>query len=139
MTDKTNPVDLVTGHRRMRRNRKADWTRRMVQENRLTVDDLIWPIFVVPGSGIVEPIEAMPGVNRMSVDKAVEAAKEAADLGIPALATFPNIEMRLRDETGSNSLAANNLINETTRAIKSRAEHRRHHGRGARSVHQPRP
>ncbi len=118
MTDKTNPVDTITGHRRMRRNRKADWTRRMVQENRLTVDDLIWPIFVVPGSGIVEPIDAMPGVNRMSVDKAVEAAKEAADLGIPALATFPNIEMRLRDETGSNSLAANNLINETTRAIK---------------------
>lgn len=118
MTDKTNPVDLITGHRRMRRNRKADWTRRMVQENRLTVDDLIWPIFVVPGSGIVEPIEAMPGVSRMSVDKAVEAAREAADLGIPALATFPNIEMRLRDETGSNSLAANNLINETTRAIK---------------------
>lgn len=118
MTDKTNLVDLITGHRRMRRNRKADWTRRMVQENRLTVDDLIWPIFVVPGSGIVEPIEAMPGVNRMSVDKAVEAAREAADLGIPALATFPNIEMSLRDETGSNSLAANNLINETTRAIR---------------------
>ena len=140
MTDKTNPVDTITGHRRMRRNRKADWTRRMVQENRLTVDDLIWPIFVVPGSGIVEPIDAMPGVNRMSVDKAVEAAKEAADLGIPALATFPNIEMRLRDETGSNSLAANNLINETTRGDQTgSAEHRRDHRRGARSLHQPRP
>ncbi len=118
MQNKTHIVDEITGHRRMRRNRKADWTRRLVQENRLTVDDLIWPIFIVPGTGIVDPIAAMPGVNRMSVDKAVEAAKEAADLGIPALATFPDIEMELRDETGSNSLVANNLINQTTAAIK---------------------
>jgi len=118
MQDKTHLVDEITGHRRMRRNRKADWTRRLVQENRLTADDLIWPVFVVPGTGIVEPIPAMPGVNRMSVDKLVEAAKEAADLGIPAIATFPNIEMELRDETGSNSLEANNLINQATIAIK---------------------
>ncbi|MBB5572089.1 MULTISPECIES: porphobilinogen synthase [Rhizobium] len=118
MQDKTHLVDEITGHRRMRRNRKADWTRRLVQENRLTVDDLIWPIFLIPGSGIAEPIPAMPGVNRMTVDKAVEAAKEAADLGIPALATFPNIEMELRDETGSNSLEKNNLINLATAAIK---------------------
>ncbi|NLS03106.1 porphobilinogen synthase [Rhizobium sp. P32RR-XVIII] len=118
MQDKTHLVDEITGHRRMRRNRKADWTRRLVQENRLTVDDLIWPVFVVPGSGIVEPIPAMPGVNRMSVDKLVEAAKEAADLGVPAIATFPNIEMALRDETGSNSLEANNLINQATIALK---------------------
>ena len=118
MSDKTHLVDHVTGHRRMRRNRKSDWTRRLVQENRLTVDDLIWPIFLVPGTDIVEPIPAMPGVNRMSVDRAVEAAKEAADLGIPALATFPNIEMNLRDETGSHSLEENNLINQATRAIK---------------------
>ncbi|OEC93119.1 MULTISPECIES: porphobilinogen synthase [unclassified Rhizobium] len=118
MENKTHLVDEITGHRRMRRNRKADWTRRLVQENRLTVDDLIWPIFVIPGTGIAEPIPAMPGVNRMTVDKAVEAAKEAADLGIPALATFPNIEMELRDETGSNSLERNNLINLATAAIK---------------------
>ncbi|GAC1042630.1 porphobilinogen synthase [Rhizobium sp. No.120] len=118
MENKTHLVDEITGHRRMRRNRKADWTRRLVQENRLTVDDLIWPIFVIPGTGIVEPIPAMPGVNRMTVDKAVEAAKEAADLGIPALATFPNIEMELRDETGSKSLEKNNLINLATAAIK---------------------
>lgn len=111
-------VDAITGHRRMRRNRKADWTRRMVRETRLTVDDLIWPIFLVPGTGITEPIEAMPGVNRMSVDRAVEAVRRAAGLGIPAIATFPNIEMSLRDETGSNSLAADNLINGATRAFK---------------------
>ncbi|MUZ71500.1 porphobilinogen synthase [Agrobacterium vitis] len=118
MTNKTHLVDDITGHRRMRRNRKADWTRRMVQESRLTVDDLIWPIFLVPGSGIIEPIAAMPGVNRMSVDKAVEAVKEAADLGIPAIATFPNIEMNLRDQTGSHILEANNLLNQATAAIK---------------------
>lgn len=118
MNDRTNLVDRITGHRRMRRNRKADWTRRLVQENRLTVDDLIWPIFIVPGTNVVQPIDAMPGVNRMSIDKAVEAVKEAADLGIPAIATFPNIDMSLRDETGSNSLAADNLINQATRAFK---------------------
>ncbi len=118
MTDKTHLVDHITGHRRMRRIRKADWTRRLVCENQLTVDDLIWPVFVVPGTNIVDPIPSMPGVNRMSVDKLVEAAKEAADLGIPALATFPNIEMELRDETGSQVLEANNLINQATAAIK---------------------
>jgi len=118
MQDKTHLVDEITGHRRMRRNRKADWSRRLVQENRLTVDDLIWPIFLVEGSGIVDPIAAMPGVNRMSVDKAVEAAKQAADLGIPALATFPNIDLGLRDETGTEALSVNNLINRATAAIK---------------------
>lgn len=118
MTDKTHAVDHITGHRRMRRNRKADWTRRLVRENSLTVDDLIWPVFVVPGTGIIDPIAAMPGVNRMSVDKLVEAAKEAADLGIPAIATFPNIEMDLRDITGSQILERENLINRATAAVK---------------------
>jgi len=118
MTGKTHLVDEITGHRRMRRNRKADWTRRLVQENRLTVDDLIWTVFVVPGTNVIEPVAAMPGVNRMSIDRLVEAAKEAAGLGIPALATFPNIDMSLRDETGSNSLASDNLINEATCALK---------------------
>jgi len=111
-------IDDITGHRRMRRTRVADWSRRLVRETRLTVDDLIWPIFIIPGSGIVEPIAAMPGVNRMSVDKAVEAARMAADLGIPALATFPNVEMEKRDLTGSHALDPENLINQATRAIK---------------------
>jgi porphobilinogen synthase len=118
MTDKTHLVDEITGHRRMRRNRKADWTRRMTQENRLSVDDLIWPIFIVPGENIVDPIRAMPGVNRMSVDKAVEAIREAADLGIPAIAPFPDVEMDKRDETGSEILSRDNLINQFTRAVK---------------------
>lgn len=118
MSNKTHLVDEITGHRRMRRNRKADWTRRLVQENRLTVDDLIWPIFIVPGTNIVDPITAMPGVNRMSVDKAVEAIREAADLGIPAIAPFPDVEMDKRDATGSEILERNNLINVFTSAVK---------------------
>ncbi|KAA3512294.1 porphobilinogen synthase [Agrobacterium rosae] len=118
MNDKTHLVDHITGHRRMRRNRKADWTRRLVRENLLTVDDFIWPVFIVPGTNILEPIPSMPGVNRMSVDKAVEAVKEAADLGIPAITTFPNIDLNMRDETGSQVLEANNLINQATAAFK---------------------
>ncbi len=118
MNDKTHLVDHITGHRRMRRNRKADWTRRLVRENLLTVDDFIWPVFIVPGTNILEPIPSMPGVNRMSVDKAVEAVKEAADLGIPAITTFPNIELSMRDATGSQALEANNLINQATAAFK---------------------
>jgi porphobilinogen synthase len=116
--DKTHLVDEITGHRRMRRNRKADWTRRMVQENRLTVDDLIWPIFITHGTGVNEPLAAMPGVNRMSIDVAVEAVKEAADLGIPAIAPFPDIEMELRDQTGSEILNPDNLMNRFIRAVK---------------------
>lgn len=116
--DKTHLVDRITGHRRMRRNRKADWTRRLVRENRLTVDDLIWPVFVVPGTNIEEPLAAMPGVSRMSVDRLVEATKKAADLGIPAIATFPNVEMDKRDLTGSEILNPNNLLNQATRAVK---------------------
>ena len=64
MTGKTHLVDHITGHRRMRRNRKADWTRRLVRETQLSVDDLIWPIFLVAGSGIVEPIRAHRPLDR---------------------------------------------------------------------------
>src|SRR3954451_23076703 len=112
-------VDEITGSRRLRRMRKADWSRRLVRETRLTVDDLIWPIFLVAGSGRREPIAAMPGQFRLSVDAAVEEARRAADLGIPALATFPNVELRLRDQTGSQIVDPDNLITRATRAIKA--------------------
>ncbi|HET7413194.1 MAG TPA: porphobilinogen synthase [Pararhizobium sp.] len=114
----TPDVDRITGHRRMRRNRKADWSRRLVQENRLTPDDLIWAIFLVDGKDRSEPIEAMPDVFRVTVDRAVKEARRAADLGIPAIATFPKIEMAKRDATGSHILDRDNLINLATRAIK---------------------
>lgn len=112
-------VDEITASRRLRRMRKADWSRRLVQENRLTVDDLIWPIFLVEGENVRQEIPAMPGVFRLSVDVAVREAERAARLGIPALATFPNVDMALRDQTGSAILDENNLINRGTRAIKA--------------------
>ncbi|QOF72211.1 porphobilinogen synthase [Aminobacter sp. SR38] len=112
-------VDEITGSRRLRRMRKADWSRRLVQENRLTVDDLIWPIFIIDGENRKETIPAMPGVYRMSVDLAVKEAERAAKLGIPALATFPNVEMGLRDQTGAHILERDNIINRATRAIKA--------------------
>jgi porphobilinogen synthase len=111
-------VDEITGSRRLRRMRKADWSRRLVQENHLTVDDLIWPIFIMEGENRREPIDAMPGVYRMSIDLAVKEAKHAASLGIPAIATFPQIENDLKDAGGSEVLNEGNLINRATRAIK---------------------
>ncbi|MBD0416704.1 porphobilinogen synthase [Oryzicola mucosus] len=111
-------VDEITGGCRLRRMRKADWSRRLVQESRLSVDDLIWPIFIVDGKGRREEIAAMPGVFRMSLDFAVKEAERAAKLGIPAIATFPNVDMNLRDQTGSHILDADNIINKATRAIK---------------------
>ncbi|MBU0585834.1 MAG: porphobilinogen synthase [Alphaproteobacteria bacterium] len=112
-------VDEITASRRLRRMRKADWSRRLVQENRLTVDDLIWPIFVIDGENRREEIAAMPGVYRMSVDLAVREAERAAKLGIPSLATFPNVDLALRDQTGSHILDPENVINRATRAIKA--------------------
>jgi porphobilinogen synthase len=103
----------------MRRNRRTAWSRRLVAENRLTVDDLIWPIFIIDGRDKREPIAAMPGVERLSVDLAAREAEAAAKLGIPAVATFPYIDMALRDKTGSNIVEEDNLINRATRAIKA--------------------
>ena len=71
----------------MRRLRQSDWSRRMVRENHLTPNDLIWPIFVAGGQYLEEPISSMPGVNRLSIDMVGLAAKEAANLGIPCIAS----------------------------------------------------
>ena len=112
-------VDEITGGRRLRRMRKADWSRRLVREHALTANDLIWPVFLIEGDDRQEAIDAMPGVFRLTVDRAVEAALRARELGIPAIATFPNIPIDRRDRTGSHSLDADNLINRATRAIKA--------------------
>ncbi|RCS23124.1 porphobilinogen synthase [Phyllobacterium salinisoli] len=111
-------VDEITQGRRLRRMRKADWSRRLVQEHRLTVDDLIWPIFLCGGSNHSEPVEAMPGVQRFSVDMAVRQAERAAKLGIPAIAPFPHEDLEFRDVTGSHVANPDNLINRAVRAIK---------------------
>ncbi len=104
---------------RPRRNRKADWIRRMVRENALAADDLIWPLFLVDGSRTRVPIASMPGVERVSVDEAVRDAERAARLAIPCLALFPYTEPALRDADGSEALNPDNLVCRAIRAIKS--------------------
>ncbi len=103
---------------RPRRNRKADWTRRLTAENALTVNDLIWPVFVVDGNNRRDPVGSMPGVERLSIDLAVEAAAEAADLKIPVIALFPYTDPALRDERGSEGLNPENLVCSAVREIK---------------------
>ena len=103
---------------RPRRNRKSQWARRLVSETRLDVSDLIWPIFIVEGEKRREEIVSMPGVYRYSIDLACEAVTEAASLGIPAVALFPNIDPELRDLTASNATLPDNLVCRATRAIK---------------------
>src|ERR1700692_1785225 len=101
---------------RLRRNRKTDWTRRLLRENVLTVDDLIWPLFVADDTR--SPIGSMPGVERLSIDQAVGAAERAAKLRIPCLALFPYTNPDLRDHEGTEALNPENLVCRTVRAIK---------------------
>ncbi|MCJ2023262.1 porphobilinogen synthase [Methylobacterium sp. J-067] len=103
---------------RPRRNRKAEWSRRLVRENTLTVDDLIWPMFVIEGEGKREPVASMPGVERLTVDEIVRDAERAVHLGIPAIAFFPFTEVSLRDPVGSEALNAKNLVCRAVRAVK---------------------
>ena len=104
---------------RLRRNRKSPWARALVSENTLTVSDLIWPLFVIEGQNKSEAIASMPGVFRYSIDLAVERIREAASLGIPLVALFPNTDPSLRNETGSEATNSNNLICRAVRAIKA--------------------
>ncbi|WP_421724092.1 porphobilinogen synthase [Bauldia sp.] len=115
--DELDMATILQG-RRLRRPRQADWSRRLVRETRLSVDDLIWPIFLVDGQGVRQPVESMPGVDRLSVDEAAIAAKHAADLGIPAIALFPYTDPSLRDEGATEALNPGNLVCAACRAIK---------------------
>jgi porphobilinogen synthase len=103
---------------RPRRNRKSDWSRRLVRENVLSVGDLIWPLFLIDGEGRRDPVESMPGVHRLSVDEVVREAERAARLGIPAINVFPYTEHSLRDARGSEALNAKNLVCRAVRAVK---------------------
>ncbi|MGD0722618.1 MAG: porphobilinogen synthase [Roseiarcus sp.] len=103
---------------RPRRNRKADWARRLVAEHVLTVNDLIWPVFLVDGDAPRTPVLAMPGVDRVSVDEAVREAGRAAALEIPAIALFPCTDAALKDERGSEAFNEHNLVCRACRAIK---------------------
>ena len=104
---------------RPRRLRQADWSRRLVRENVLTADDLIWPIFILDGTKTRQPVASMPGVERLSIDEAVKACAHAAALGIPAVALFPYTDPKLRNEEGSEAFNPENLICKAVRAIKA--------------------
>jgi len=113
-------IEILKG-RRMRRLRRTAWSRRLVRENTLTVDDLIWPIFVTEGSAVREPVPSMPGVVRHSVDEAGAAAEEAEALGIPVIALFPYSGPDKRDEMGSEALNPDNLVCRACREIAAKA------------------
>ena len=103
---------------RLRRNRRDGWTRRLVAENRLSVDDLIWPIFLLPGQGRVETVESMPGVQRVSLDRLAAHVAPAADLGIPLVALFPATPPELKDADGTEASNPENLICQAARLLK---------------------
>ena len=106
---------------RMRRLRRHDWTRRLVAENTLSPADFIWPVFVIEGENKREAVSSMPGVERLSVDLLASAAKEAAQLGIPVIALFPQTPPSLKSDDGREALNPDNLVCRAVRAIKSAA------------------
>ena len=103
---------------RMRRLRRHDWSRRLVAENTLSPADLIWPLFVIEGKKKRQAISAMPGVERLSPDLVVAAARQAASLGIPVVALFPSIDAKLKNAEGKEAFNPDNLICRTVKAIK---------------------
>src|SRR5258708_37516425 len=105
---------------RLRRNRREEWSRRLVAETRLSVDDLIWPVFVQEGHGERTPVESMPGVDRLTIDLFVEAAKEARDLGIPAIAIFPETHPQAKTPDAREAYNPDNLV---CRAIVAAKKH----------------
>ena len=103
---------------RLRRNRRTDWSRRLVRETTLSVDDLIWPAFVHEGIEAEAPVNAMPGVGRLSIQRLVERAAEAAELGIPALALFPVVDSSKKSLRAEEACKIDNLLGRAVRAIK---------------------
>ena len=103
---------------RLRRNRKTDWTRRLIRESNLSSDDLIWPIFIKEGRNIKEPIKSMPGVFRYSLDQIERLVERAITNRIPMIALFPNTDNSKKNEKGSEALNKNNLVCKALRLIK---------------------
>jgi len=103
---------------RLRRSRASQWSRALHRETVLTSADLIWPLFVTEGKGVEDPIGSLPGVSRWSVDLVVERAKEAAVLGIPCVALFPNTQPERRSKDGKEALNPDNLMCRAIKAIK---------------------
>ena len=113
------PVNAPYPAARFRRARAQPATRALTREHTLTVDDLIWPVFLRDGEGVEEEIPSMPGVHRLSVDKVVEAARRAADLGIQAICLFPYTDPAKKTKDCAEAWNPDNLSNTATRAIKA--------------------
>ncbi|SJZ53308.1 porphobilinogen synthase [Enhydrobacter aerosaccus] len=103
---------------RLRRNRREAWSRRLVAETKLSVDDLIWPVFVQEGKNERTPVKSMPGVDRLTIDLFAEAAKEARDLGIPAVAIFPETDPKAKTPDGREAYNPDNLVCRAIMAVK---------------------
>ena len=103
---------------RLRRLRRHDWTRRLVAETSLSPADFIWPIFIIDGENKSVPVASMPGVERLTIDRAVRAAEEAAALGIPVMALFPYTDPSLKTDDGREAVNSGNLVCRAVRAIK---------------------
>tara|TARA_Y100000590_G_C15534888_1_gene944624 strand:+ start:116 stop:1102 length:987 start_codon:yes stop_codon:yes gene_type:complete len=103
---------------RLRRNRKTDWSRRLVRENTLSSNDLIWPIFIREGKNIKEPVKSMPGVFRYSLDKIESLVEKAIKIKIPMIALFPNTPISKKNKNGTEALNKNNLVCKALRLIK---------------------
>ena len=103
---------------RLRRNRKNDWSRRLVQDNSLSTNDLIWPIFIKDGKNIKEPIKSMPGVYRYSIDKVEKLIERALSKKIPMVALFPSVDPIKKNLLGSEALNKKNLICKALKLIK---------------------
>jgi porphobilinogen synthase len=103
----------------MRRGRSSPWIRAMLAEHRLHPSDLIWPLFICDGSGCEQPIATLPGVSRWSVDRLADKAREAASLGIPCIALFPNTPEDKRTALAEEALNSDNLICRAIREIKN--------------------
>lgn len=105
---------------RPRRLRRDDFTRRLVRENHLSVDDLIYPVFIVQGQGVETPVPSMPGVCRYSLDRLLPVAEDCVKLGIPVMALFPVIEPALKGPDGPEATNPQGLVPTVVRALKSR-------------------
>jgi porphobilinogen synthase len=106
--------------RRMRRLRHDDFSRRLARENRLTPDDLLYPVFVIEGQNTAQPVASMPGVERLTLDRLLPAAEECLKLRIPVLALFPAIEARLKTPDGREAANPDGLVPRVVGALKKR-------------------
>ena len=114
---------IITGkypQLRLRRSRQSKWSRRLISENNLSLDDLILPIFIVEGKNKKIPVKSMPGIFRYTLDKLNSVVKTAIDLGIPMIALFPYTQKKLKDALGTESLNPNNLVCRACKQVKKK-------------------